>query len=553
MNWRLIIVSSVSIVLVLFFISSFLTRSYDGTATGTQSINGSQTGSGGIRKTAGSTSFSDSPDLIGPTGPQGLKGDRGDRGPMGPQGLMGLQGPQGEIGPQGDMGPTGPQGPQGLRGERGQMGPQGLMGPQGIPGEQGIQGEMGPMGPQGLQGLQGLKGDRGDIGPMGLQGPQGLKGDNGDMGPMGPQGLQGLKGDRGDMGPQGPQGLQGLQGLKGEMGPIGPQGLQGLKGDIGPMGPTGPQGVSGLQDICGPTACTMTNDTLCVRDVCLNTTDLRRILSLKQTARLRTTPMVSIVPVMNSSSVNGFRVRASSELGSTNSAWRVFDNSDRSEWATKGQKTNYWIDIQLPSPMSVEYIWVKGRTTEYPTAMTVSVSNDGTTWTQYRSTYNPIPTKPNVFVIPITSDFKDYLFYRFSFPTSTSTSTNPGLSEIKMFSPDSTNVFSSSVDSIMPSMYPQLVSSIIDARQPFRFVSNGGLMSIEASLSCTTTSTTATCIMYIDGVPVQMNRAIQTQYPIPLFTWRGPLPSGSHTISFDSTLLQFTASNSGTISVSEDS
>lgn len=72
---------------------------------------------------------------------------KGSKGEQGEQGLRGPQGPKGDKGEQGLKGEQGPQGPQGLRGEQGEFGPIGL------------KGEQGPTGPKGDAGPKGDKGD----------------------------------------------------------------------------------------------------------------------------------------------------------------------------------------------------------------------------------------------------------------------------------------------------------------------------------------------------------------------------------------------------------
>ena len=347
----------------------------------------------------------------------------------------------------------------------------------------------------------------------------------------------GLKGDKGDKGDIGPIGLQGLQGL------MGPKGDKGDKGDMGPMGPTG---ASDIESICSsPTACSFSRDALCIKDVCISSSQLKKILELKQPEQLHSYPMVSIVPRMTGSSSGGYTVRASSELGSTNAAWKVFDGIETTEWATKAQISNYWLDIKLPSTKSVRYIWLKGRSTEYPTRLILSVSNDGSSWTQVGTSTVPIPTKPNIFFVYVPEMYSNYLFYRFTFPTSTSVSKNPGISKIRLFGddPNVSTIYKDSMDGIVPSVYPEMVSAVVDGRLPVSFSSKGGTVSIDVSMSCTSTSTAATSVMYIDGKPVQMNRISQTQYPIPVFSWKGELQPGLHIITFDSSQIQFTQSN----------
>jgi hypothetical protein len=262
--------------------------------------------------------------------------------------------------------------------------------------------------------------------------------------------------------------------------------------------------------------------------------------------------MESIIPPMNGYSVNGFTVRASSESTTSTNAWRAFDGNDTTEWLTKAQTRNYWIDVKLPAPSAVNFVYIRGRASEFPTSLTISVSNDGTNWTPYtfsdRSTFTPIPTKPNVFVVPISSDFSGYLYYRFTFPASTATSKNPGLSEIRLFKRSEKYT-----GSLSPSVYPELASAIVDCRWPFQFVSNGGNVNLNVSLSCgISNATISSIVMYIDGLPIQANKPIQTAYPVPVFTWSGSLPPGEHEVTFDSTGVTFAGSNMLYMTATED-
>jgi microcystin-dependent protein len=123
---------------------------------------------------SGSTSFSNSEDIIVTFARTGTKGDTGSQGNQGVQGATGPQGNQGVQGAQGDDGANSSvAGPQGAQGVQGSQGVQGATGPQG---NQGVQGATGPQGNQGVQGATGPQGNQGRQGAQGNQGVQGSQG-----------------------------------------------------------------------------------------------------------------------------------------------------------------------------------------------------------------------------------------------------------------------------------------------------------------------------------------------------------------------------------------
>jgi hypothetical protein len=128
---------------------------------------------------AGSTSFSNSEDVVITFARTGDIGAQGATGPQGPVGVTGPTGPQGLVG---GTGPTGPQGSVGAVGVTGATGVQGLVGVTGATGPQGPVGVTGATGPQGIQGVQGAVGVTGATGPQGVQGPQGSIGITGATG-----------------------------------------------------------------------------------------------------------------------------------------------------------------------------------------------------------------------------------------------------------------------------------------------------------------------------------------------------------------------------------
>lgn len=212
--------------------------------------------------------------VVGPTGPTGSIGFPGATGPTGavgatgPNGLNGVPGPVGPTGPQGDPGTVGPTGAQGIQGNVGATGPQGVAGPTGPQGAVGPTGSVGPTGATGETGAAvTIIGSFVDLAALQAAHPTGAPGEaaivdggllyvwaNGAwtsvgniLGPTGPQGLQGVTGA------QGPTGPQGNTGLTGDTGAVGPTGPQGNVGPTGPAGPAGTTGATGPQGAIGPT------------------------------------------------------------------------------------------------------------------------------------------------------------------------------------------------------------------------------------------------------------------------------------------------------------
>ena len=135
-----------------------------------------------------------------------------------------IKGPTGAAGAQGVAGPTGATGPAGAQGVAGPAGPTGLTGLTGATGPAGAQGVAGPTGPTGLTGATGPAGATGltgPAGPIGLTGPAGPTGATGAQGPAGATGLTGPAGPIGLTGPAGPTGATGAQGPAGVAGPAG--------------------------------------------------------------------------------------------------------------------------------------------------------------------------------------------------------------------------------------------------------------------------------------------------------------------------------------------
>ena len=166
-------------------------------------ISGTNTEASGYHKVnvsyvSGTTSFSNSEDIIvtfartgtkGDTGAQGATGSTGPTGPTGAQGATGSTGAQGAGGPTGAQGAGGPTGAQGAGGSTGSTGPTGPTGAQGATGSTGAQGAGGSTGPTGPTGAQGAGGSTGAQGATGAD--SSVAGPSGPTGPTGAQGASG--------------------------------------------------------------------------------------------------------------------------------------------------------------------------------------------------------------------------------------------------------------------------------------------------------------------------------------------------------------------------
>ena len=105
----------------------------------------------------------------------------------------------------------------------------------------------------------------------------------------------------------------------------------------------------------------------------------------------------ALVPLMSSSSKNGYIVTASSEWADTAAAWRAFNRSVSGAadmWQSSqmtdesGLCSDVWIQVELPNPRVCNLLVLKPRTDSTdckprtPKTFTLNGSNDGTNWTE---------------------------------------------------------------------------------------------------------------------------------------------------------------------------
>lgn len=227
-----------------------------------------------------------------------------------------------------------------------------------------------------------------------------------------------------------------------------------------------------------------------------------------QPKQLDVYPLVLATPAMtgNTITVSGqtYIVSASSQYGKdvqgkNYSAYSAFDQNEETDWAVLGTNgVSYtlpsWIQIQLPSPMDIKQIWMRGRiSNEIPTSYTIQSSNDGTTFTNipYNNqtvfsflSSNNNTTKTSSFIIP--SGYNNQTFYRMYFTTYNSGAVNPGLNEVRLLKKDNT-VYPLAKNSVCESINysgTNIVSkAIVDGRWGYVFTSNGGFVKIKASVT----------------------------------------------------------------------
>jgi len=134
-----------------------------------------------------------------------------------------------------------------------------------------------------------------------------------------------------------------------------------------------------------------------------------------------------------------FKVTASSEHSAANAAFRAFNEQDGDEWATNGQTTNYWIQVELPRPIAIHAFRIMGRSknvTEGPSVWKFQASNDGSTWTDLFDDNRPLEKNIPLTVTSLlnaTNPPTKYIFYRMYAISSTSGSVNPGLAYLNIF------------------------------------------------------------------------------------------------------------------------
>jgi len=98
------------------------------------------------------------------------------------------------------------------------------------------------------------------------------------------------------------------------------------------------------------------------------------------------------VPRMTSNSAPYGVASASSELNTSNAAWKAFDGSSANAdcWQSNGNPIGAWLQYQFPAPIKlamVKYIGRQNAATNTPKSVTIKGSNDGTDFKDIK-TYN---------------------------------------------------------------------------------------------------------------------------------------------------------------------
>lgn len=138
-------------------------------------------------------------------------------------------------------------------------------------------------------------------------------------------------------------------------------------------------------------------------------------------------------PFMTATTLQGFKVTASSEHSAPYLGWKSFQetSSGSSEWATAAQTTGT-LTLELPQPVIFTRFTAKGRTAgiEYPTRWKLQGSTDGTTFTDLldKTAADESLQAQKTFAFP---NLTPYRYYRFNFTASAGT--NPGLSVCRWY------------------------------------------------------------------------------------------------------------------------
>jgi microcystin-dependent protein len=265
-----------------------------------------------------------------------------------------------------------------------------------------------------------------------------------------------------------------------------------------------------------------------------------------RTLSLPVHPMRIATPAMTASSLSSFTISASSEAGVGNEAWRAFDQNTVTEWATNGESSNLWIQVEFPSTPTVSYMHLRGRAlADSPTSVQVQGSMDGITYTNLTSTLQ-FRTQHATQSCSIYLPQGAQQYRRYKLFCSTATGPTAGLSEVRMFTPDTSRYEAGALDAIE---YPEQAGALQDGRWAAAF-SNGtdGPITIQASFTGYNTEPGVSKInMYIDNSYVQTLSTVQKPAGVskmyslndhstyPTINWTSTLAAGSHVLSFDAT------------------
>lgn len=265
-----------------------------------------------------------------------------------------------------------------------------------------------------------------------------------------------------------------------------------------------------------------------------------------RTLSLPVHPMRLATPAMTTASMSSFTISASSEGGVGTEAWRAFDQNATTEWGTNGESSNLWIQVEFPSTPTISYMHLRGRAlADSPTSVQIQGSMDGVSYTNLTSTlqFRTQHTEQacSVYLPPAAQNFTHYKLY-----CSSATGSNSGLSEVRMFTPDTAQYEAGAIDAIE---YPEQAGALQDGRWAASF-SNGtsGQITIQASFTGYNVDPGVSKIhMYIDNTYVQTLSTVQKPAGIskmyalndhstyPTINWTSTLTAGSHVVSFDAT------------------
>lgn len=265
-----------------------------------------------------------------------------------------------------------------------------------------------------------------------------------------------------------------------------------------------------------------------------------------RTLSLSVHPMRLATPAMSAASMSSFTISASSEGGVGNEAWRAFDQNAVTEWATNGESSNLWIQVEFPSTPTISYMHLRGRAlADSPTSVQIQGSMDGVSFTNLTSTLQfrtqHTAQSCSVYLPPVAQQYTHYKLY-----CSSATGPTAGLSEVRLFTPDTSRYEAGAIDAIE---YPEQAGALQDGRWAASF-SNGtaGQITIQASFTGYNTDPGVSKIhMYIDNSYVQTLSTVQKPAGVskmyslndhstyPTIMWTSTLTAGSHVVSFDAT------------------
>ena len=260
-------------------------------------------------------------------------------------------------------------------------------------------------------------------------------------------------------------------------------------------------------------------------------------------------PMTLVMPIMTSNGPEAgpdgnYYVSASSEFSEAYAAYKCLSNIILpSDWTTAGENVDFWIKIQLPSSQNVRYVVLEGRiNNEDPLTITIQGSNDDITYTDLitNETFTAL-NYTGYFSARIPENSKDYLYYKFLFPTALGI--NPGLNMLRLFKYDNSTYTEGILDNSSIEGNGIFNKAVINGRWPMSFdLDSSTIVNIRAQITCFTSSSFVLrkFVMYINGAPFQndgstfikqyLHQNLHTS--IQTLEWTGSLPEGIHTLSF---------------------